>query len=49
MTGIGDLENIYEKKLNYENEKYLKLEQELMEIKETNKLKVNQIDGENNA
>ncbi|KRW99737.1 WD40-repeat-containing domain [Pseudocohnilembus persalinus] len=31
LKGVEELENLYEKKLAYENDKYLKLEQELLE------------------
>lgn len=43
LKAVEDLESLYEKKLSYENEKYLRLESELLEERENNEAKLREI------
>jgi hypothetical protein len=45
LKAVEDLETLYEKKLTYENEKYLRLENELLEERLNNDKKYNKNKG----
>lgn len=47
LKAVEDLEALYEKKLIYENDKYIKLENELTEERMSNDTKLNEIKNEN--
>lgn len=47
LKAVEDLEALYEKKLSYENDKYIRLETELMEERRNNELKLAEIRDSN--